>query len=309
VNRKGLAGGTPEQIGAVGAVSSYIWFPAKDRERLSYQHVPMVKNAMPSLDAVTKLADCPYWLFFNEPNFYSGDGYLRPADAAKLYHDASMLIRSVRPDARFIVGGLFWPQNLTWLEMFREAYAVAYGSYPVVHGWHVHNYAEVDKYTQQQWRDLLLPMQRWIANLGGEFWLSEFGCLQSDAVAKRVMVEQCPWLEAQPWVTRYFWWTSYSAVRKGSLFTTETGTQRTELGALYAAVGPTQPTPPPTWTPPAFVNGLRRYNDPTIKDGCPAVLEFGHNNSVVQRIACRLPGGDHLWHFRDGEIAVEWQDA
>jgi hypothetical protein len=306
MTKRGLAGGTQAQIATVGASWSYIWYPAKDRPRVGYEHVPLVKRDLPSEDALRKLVDCRHWLVFNEPDFYSGDGYIKPVDAAPLYHQLRTMVLAVRPDARFIVGGTFWPNNLTWLNDFRTEYKAAYGAYPIVDGWHVHNYAEVQKYTQQQWRDLLTPIKGWLP-AGAEFWLTEFGCLQSDAIGERVMREQIPWLESQPWVTRYAWYTSYDAKRQGSLFTGDDSTTLTALGKLYASFGP--PAPPP-WTPPPFVNGMRRYRDPSIKDGCNAVLEYGSGSNTVRRYACQLPTCDHLWHWReDGTVGVEWREG
>lgn len=306
MSKRGLAGGTQEQVVQIGAAWSYIWYPAKDRPRTDYEHVPMMKRDLPSDDAVRKLADCRYWLVFNEPDFYSGDGYVSAPDAARLYRALVQKVLPVRPDAKFVVGGTFWPNNLPWLDAFRNEYKALYGSYPVVDGWHVHNYAEVQKYSQQQWRDLLTPIQRWLP-VGSEFWLTEFGCLQSDVIGKRVMQEQIPWLEAQPWVTRYAWYTAYTATQQGSLFIGETSLVFTELGRLYASFG--APVPPP-WTPPPFVDGMRRYRDPAIVAGCPAVLDYGSGTNTVKRYICGLPAGAHEWHEAEtAGLDIAWRDA
>lgn len=306
MTKRGLAGGTQEQILACGAASSYIWYYAKDRLRQGYEHVPMMMRNLPSEDALRKLIDCQYWLVFNEPDFYNGPGYLKPVDAARLYHKLRTMVKAVRPDAKFIVGGTFWPNNLRWLDDFRRAYYDTHYAFPPVEGWHVHNYAEVSKYTQQQWRDLLTPIRNWLP-VGAEFWLTEFGCLQSDAIGERVMREQIPWLEAQSWVTRYFWYTSFDAARQGSLFMGDDSVQMTALGKLYAGFG----APPlPVVTPPPFVDGMRRYRDPSIRDGCNAVLEYGCDGHVVARYACQLPTTDHLYHWReDGITALEWREG
>ena len=79
------------------------------------------------------------------------------------------------------------------------------------------------------------------------------------------MQDQALWLEAQPWVTRYAWYATWSAGPAcpnctGALFTTTAPYDLTRLGQYYASVGqpstptPTSnpintPTPSPTVTP------------------------------------------------------------
>jgi len=61
---------------------------------------------------------------------------------------------------------------------------------------------------------------------------------------------------------------------------------------------------------PPFIDGLRRYRDPVITDGCPAVLEYGLAGTMIKRYACQLPTTDHLWHWReDGTVGVEWREG
>jgi hypothetical protein len=307
MTKKGLAGGYPAQIAAVGASWSYIWYPARDRFHGSFEHVPMIKTGFDAatVRSIAVAHPASYWLFFNEPDFYGGDGYLKPLDAAKVYHDATAIIGSVAPAARFIVGGLFWPNNLPWLDQFREAYAATYGALPNVHGWHVHAYAEAQKYTTQQWRDTLTPLKGWVAakTPGAEVWVTEFGCLQSDEVGKRVMQEQIPWLEAQTWITRYAWYTSYSSSRQGSLFAGDASTVKTALGNLYTTFGGAAPEPP--FTPPPFVDGIRRYSDPAIAAGCHAVLEFGNGTTVAKRFVCQdAAAANH--RSTSGGVTVTW---
>src|SRR3990167_1497768 len=306
--KKGLAGGYANQIAAVGAAWSYIYYPAKDRLSTLFQHVPMVTVSIPSQDAVNALAGCSHWLFFNEPDFYSSNPYyLSAAAAAILYHDATAIILATSTATKFIVGGLFWPNNLTWLNSFRDEYKLRYGAFPTVHGWHVHNYAETGKYTMQQWRDLLAPIRQWISGVtpGGEFWLTEFGCLASEPLCQTVMRDQVAWLEAEPWVTRYAWWTHFTASRQGSLFVGDASLNKTALGALYATLGGA-PVPPP-FQPPPFTAGLRRYNDPALTGGCPAVLEYGYSTVAVRRYRCQVVGEHGLHVSDDGSVRVEWR--
>jgi len=140
--------------------------------------------------------------------------------------------------ARFIVGGTF-NLNTVWLSQFREAYRSTYGTYPRVAGWHSHWYQDVN-YDTTTWRQNIQAFRQWIdANGGGEFWLSEFGDLNSLSRGQRIMQEQVPWLETYGGVQRYAWFATKSngpgcETCQGSLLNDD-GT-RTPLGDLYRSL-------------------------------------------------------------------------
>lgn len=297
-SKKHLAGGYSDQIKALRAQGAHRWYVFPELINNEYEHIPAIFTSMSVsnvLAAVEKKPDS-YWLFFNEPDFRNGVSYLPIADAVKLYHDTRALIESKTNLAKFIVGGLFWPTGVQWFNSFRSVYQTAYGAMPSVDGWHVHAYADAAKYVANPsyWRNDLYALKRWVdaTTPGAEVWITEFGCLGNSTVARRVMVEQVPWLEEQAWIQRYFWYTHYSDSKQGSLFVGDTSLVKTELGVIYTAFGsdPVPPGPPP-FQPPAFVNGERIYRDPTITDRCPAVLEYGYDNVVVKRYECEI--SDH----------------
>jgi Glycosyl hydrolase catalytic core len=128
--------------------------------------------------------------------------------------------------------------NTIWLADFRSEYQRLYGEWPVVEGWHVHHYASLNDYDSAVWRAKLEAVRGWMLSNGGtvELWLTEFGCLNSEAVATQVMTDQVPWLQAQSWVTRYSWYAAFAggvgcSGCTGSLFNADGSL--TTLGNLY----------------------------------------------------------------------------
>jgi hypothetical protein len=113
-----------------------------------------------------------------------------------------------------------------------------YNEWPVVEGWHVHYYVGRTEYNVTNWRNTMQAVRDWMPANGGtvELWLTEFGCLDSDAVAQQIMADQTPWLEAQPWITRYAWYAAFAVGPScpncsGSLFNSDGSL--TNLGKLY----------------------------------------------------------------------------
>lgn len=213
--KKGVAGGEPpEALRNLGATWSYIWYVAPDFFNTAYEHVPMIWGKDYNAEIVTTTAKThpgSYWLIWNEPDYWQSAN-MTPLEAAQAYRVLRPLIKNADPTAKLIVGGVY-NLNVGWLESFRSQYRSLYGEWPVVEGWHVHHYVGRTEYDTQLWRTRLEGVRDWMAANGGptELWITEFGCLNSAAVAEQILVEQTPWLDAQSWVTRYAWYAAFAS--------------------------------------------------------------------------------------------------
>lgn len=201
-----------------------------------------------------------YWLIWNEPDYYK-QANIPAGTAAAIYKPLRDAIVAADPTAKFIVGGFAW-MDTAWINSFREEYKKIYNVYPPLDGWAFHHYMGTD-YSSSLWRDRMNNLKRWLSDKGyqsKEFWLTEYGSLQSNAIGLRIMQDQQEWLEApiQSWITRYAWF--YLGITEkdnfqGNLFTgdlTQNRIELSELGREYAIhpVNPTYtPTPSPTTTP------------------------------------------------------------
>ena len=242
-SKKGIAGGTAEQVKAVSASWSYEWrlgIVDPNRFALGIGHVPMIwgKDYVPAnvKIAVRRNIGKPF-LIWNEPEAPStwGQSSISPAEAAKLYGLLRILIHGVDPTSRLIVGGVYFI-DLRWAAMFASEYKKLHGLLPKVEGWHVHHYADSKNYDCIEWRSSLRRYYEGIQRIFGgvaEFWITEFGSIVDYRTAERVMKEQVPWLQEQEWVTRYAWYspTSPKMLNQGRLFDTEGGI--TKLGMIY----------------------------------------------------------------------------
>jgi hypothetical protein len=238
--KKGVGGGeNPEMLREIGVSWAYIWYIAANNFNSVYQHVPMIWGKDYDAATVTQVARShpgSYWLIWNEPDYWQ-QANISPEQAAQLYRTLRPLIKSADPTAKLIVGGVF-NLNVGWLTSFRSEYYRLYNEWPQVEGWHVHHYVGRTDYNTTAWRTALQAVRDWMPANGGvvELWLTEFGCLNSDAVAEQIMAEQVPWLEAQSWITRYAWYAVFATGPgcpscTGSLFGDD-GTL-TNLGRLY----------------------------------------------------------------------------
>ena len=235
---------TPELVRALGLSWGYNWNISGEKyfQTTHYEHVPMLHaedlNNIPEIQRLARAFPGRYWLFFNEPDYYRQDN-LAPNHAAEVYYRLRKALKEADPTAKCIVGGVLWPQA-DWMTGFREEYRKRYGAYPEVEGWHVHHYVDPANYNPTEWRRVPEFWRNWMNNNGGprELWLTEFGCLTSDSVGMQIMQDQIPWLESQPWITRYAWFNYYIEPThwfKGTL--TLPGGKLSALGQLYATFG------------------------------------------------------------------------
>ncbi len=229
--------GTAEQIRDLGATWGYNWRITLGRFNDLYQYVPMIFrdiNDPPKVISVTQEHPGSYWLIWNEPERYNQTN-ISWTVAANIYHDLRPFILSHDPTAKLIVGGLAYPSGPWpgfWAANFREAYRSFYGEYPVVEGWHIHMYPAAP-YSKHGWRQPIIDFARWMTGTGEglELWVSEFGHLDSAEVGAQIMQDQVPWMEDQPWITRYAWFATDASPRQGSLLNPDGS--RTWLGELY----------------------------------------------------------------------------
>lgn len=208
--KKGAAGtNTSDQMRYLGISWGYTWGLSPNNWNTVYEHVPMIWGKDYDAAVVTQLARAhpgSYWLIWNEPDYWQ-QANITPTQAAQIYRVLRPLIKSADPSAKLVVGGVA-NLDVAWLEQFRNEYFRLYAEWPVVEGWSVHYYVAGDAYNASFWREPLLAIRDWMISNGGqvELWLSEFGCLSSEATAKQLMADQIPWLESQTWLTRYAWY-------------------------------------------------------------------------------------------------------
>jgi len=252
----GGAGDKPfEVIRALGISWSYNWWVSPEFFDDGYEYVPMVHKGM-DLSRVQNVArNYPgrYWLVFNEPDYYYSDN-ISPTDGAIFYKELRERIKQADPTAKLIVGGVFY-EDLGWLTQFRNEYRRLYGVFPSVEGWHAHLYVGTQNYNKETWRQKITNWKTWMMNNGGltEFWLTEFGCLQSDAVSLQIMRDQIPWLETEAsWISRYAWYAVWVPLENNPYCNqcrtslTHADDSLTPLGQLFSTFG--DPPTPLTYT-------------------------------------------------------------
>jgi hypothetical protein len=162
-----------------------------------------------------------YVLVLNEPDRSDQDN-ITPAQGATLYHAVRDQVLAWDAEARFIVGNVsnIDYYGFTWLRDMAVSYQAQYGEAMPVAGWGVHIYDCTS--AQQRWRDKLQMFVNWqrAAGMGGELWVTELGCLNSDAAVLRIMNEQTAWLNTTPLIARYAWFATRNDTGSGSLLNT-----------------------------------------------------------------------------------------
>lgn len=280
--KKGVGGEGAPDLANLGVSWAYTWYPCENCFNNVYEHVPMIWGASYDSNVVTRIArNHPggYWLIWNEPNYWR-QANISPTAAAQIYRSLRPLIKGADQRAKLIVGGVLF-LDVGWLENFRSEYHRLYNEWPVVEGWHVHQYVGATEYgvgktiTASEWQRRLQAVHTWMDNPanGGpvELWLTEYGCLNSEPVAYQLMQDQASWLESQPWITRYAWFASWSDGEgcpgcTGALFEITAPYRLTRLGQYYASVGQA-PTSTPTTSPTPTFTPTPTVTPPV--DSCP----------------------------------------
>lgn len=235
----GMTSGTVTQTAQLNVAWGYNWGLNGSYFNPYWQYVPMIHKGTDIARIKEMARNRPgiYWLVWNEPDQRTQEN-LQPADAARNYKKIYDAIMSVDPTAKLIVGGVSAPTSAGygWIRMFRGEYYKLYRAWPKMAGLHVHNYL-LTSYNTKVWRDTLYMFRRWMDadRIGGELWLTEYGCLKWWMLCEQVMREQTPWLETQPWLHRYAWFATNVTVPScagcyGSLLRNG---MLTDLGILY----------------------------------------------------------------------------
>ncbi len=204
-------------------------------------YCPMIQKGQYTLlrlQAIARNHPGSWWLVFNEPDI--SVGRTSPLEAARIYHDVRSAIVDTDKTARFAVGGLSNTSSyaIGWLREMRAAYNKAYKVWPDWDAVAVHHYTPA-LYSAVAWRQQLDMWRKWMVayKIPGELWLTEWGCMASEIVAKRLMRDQLPWLEGRPWLHRYAWFATRAVGLQGEpvagSLLTPTG-ELTSLGSLYA---------------------------------------------------------------------------
>ena len=149
------------------------------------------------------------WLLgYNEPNLPyppgSGQPNMSPRLAAQKWHEIEMRAAGVR-----LVSPATSQHNPGWLWEMVTEYQILYGRRPRFDAiaWHTY-YASPNTH-----RNYLLARRHEALARGYDvpFWLTEFGGACWDGVRSNslnVILQLLPWLEAQPWIGRYAWFST-----------------------------------------------------------------------------------------------------
>ncbi len=205
--RRGIANsnGHPEDIARLGAVWAYNWSVSPPVYPGGAESVPMISTA----SAVeSPIGGNSRWLMgFNEPNDVN-QADLTPDEAAILWHR----IEERFPD-RFLVAPVPVTHDPFWLVQFYDAYVARYGQPPRLDALAMHCYFTTSKQCKELAQWFMDKAMEWGA---GEVWITEFAfrsCAEWDypkfpnqALAE--MDEFIGWVETQPMITRYAWFSN-----------------------------------------------------------------------------------------------------
>ncbi len=186
-----------------------------------------------------------WWIVGNEPNDPYQDN-LSPQAYAAFYRRFERLAQRLDPTARLMTAGIA-NADWQWAQAFRVAYRQAYGRYPRVDAWNVHNYIlEPDRsqLDQEAFRARLIAFRAWMDRVGeGDkpLVLSEFGVLMGlerhdtryeppEAIAAHIG-ETVAWLYGTDYVQAWAWFANdTSGLFNGDLYA---GEQLTPYGEAY----------------------------------------------------------------------------
>jgi hypothetical protein len=177
-----------------------------------------------------------WWIVGNEPNDPYQDN-LSPEAYAAFYHRVDRFVRQVDPTARLISAGIA-NADWQWAEAFCSAYRLAYGRYPRVDAWNVHNYVlepATSQLDREVMTDRLVAFRQWMDRAGEghkPLVLGEFGVLMGldrhdprheppEAIAA-FLRDTVAWLYATDDVQAWAWFANDTAgLFNGDLFDAE----------------------------------------------------------------------------------------
>ncbi len=202
---------------------------------LGVEYVPMVWGGTFNVD--TMVREIPqgarYLLGFNEPNFFS-QANLSAARAAELWPDVQRIAEQrnlalVSPAVNFCGGGCHDTDPFRYLEQFFAACQNCKVDYIAIH---IYVGCNVNGSNRAQY--LINHIETYKRRFDKQFWLTEFAC---DSAAnleeqRRFMVDAVTYLENEPRIARYAWFSGRTtAVRNADLLGAD-GTL-TALGTEY----------------------------------------------------------------------------
>lgn len=241
--KRGLGGGTPEVLRALGVSWWYNWGPAaKKVDDLDLEFVPMKTGRYwPSLD---KLApDAKHVLMYNEPNHPEQArmgpggtaGILTPTAAAAewpafdayLAKNPGVRLGSPCPAADGHKSNPY-ADAFKWMDDYVAA--LPPGAWDRVQFTTMHFYGN-------NLADLRRSVDRMWTKYGKPIWITEFAAVGNPAQNQALMRGALPWLDADPRVERYAWYPHgadpLSSWLKGGNALMKDG-QLTALGRMYA---------------------------------------------------------------------------
>jgi hypothetical protein len=168
-------------------------------------------------------------LTFNEPNFFSQSN-LSPTQAAALWPKIQQIAnaRSLKistPAVNYCGGGCWETNPYTYMDKFFAACTNCQIDYVAVH-WYACTLSALQNYING------------FKKYGKPIWLTEFSCGDGDtslANQKAYMQAAVPWLESEPSVMRYAWFSGRTTAIPNVNLLGADG-QLTELGQLYESL-------------------------------------------------------------------------
>jgi len=223
---------------------------------------------VPALQVFAKRYPGLTWLIFNEPDRVD-QANCHPSVAAEAYHLIYSTIKAADPMARiFCCGTSDWPQHWKWVASWMSEYMEVYGVCPPMDGYHIHSYNDFadrfdwqkQAYYLQEFRDMTIDGSWGCYDGGLPVVVSEWGVLSdwndsSDELQQvaQYLCDTWPWLEAQPWIEKHFWFSTYVEGMSSNLFANRTSDALTIVGEAWQDMAHTEPvvtaTPTLTWSP------------------------------------------------------------
>ncbi len=180
-----------------------------------------------------------WWQFGNEPNDPNQDN-LSPAEFARRYHDFYLGLERADPSARIVIAGIA-DADWSWMDTFRESYRAAFGRYPHIDAWGIHNYLLnrcEDATDVEQFKSRIIAFRAWMERIGASnqpLLLTEYGVLYGNGCCScpeidpdkvvLFMRSTTHWLMQSRLVQAWVWF----AVRSGGRYNGDLFTEQAEL--------------------------------------------------------------------------------
>lgn len=232
--------GGADELNALGDVW-YVDYGYRGEALASHQRLLLVEasgNSNAAFNAAREHRG-EWWQFGNEPNDPNQDN-LSPDEFARRYHDFYLGLERVDPSARIIVGGVA-DADWQWMDSFRTSYSSAFGKYPHVDGWAIHNYLLdhcEDATDAEQFKARISAFRDWMARIGATgqpLLLTEYGVLYGSGCCSCPPIDPdqvvgfmratTRWLVQSRLVQGWAWF----AIRSGGRFNGDLFTDQAEL--------------------------------------------------------------------------------